>query len=302
MSRPLIIATRESRLALWQTEHVRSLLLQAHGAEALKVELLPMTTKGDQILDKPLAAIGGKGLFLKELEQAMLAGEAHLAVHSMKDIPVDMDDRFTLCAILPRADSADAFVSNHHANLAALPQGARVGTSSLRRRLQLLAVRPDLEVDDLRGNVDTRLRKLDEGQYDAIILAAAGLQRLELHQRIRDRMVAPEWLPAPAQAAIAVQCLTGDEATIAALAPLHDHETAAIVNIERRLALQLQADCHTPFGAFAQRTADGFHVYGLLGDAQGVCHRAECALSDAGDEQRITALAEHLKQAAGVKP
>lgn len=301
MSRPLIIATRESRLALWQTEHVRSLLQQAHAdsADSFTVELLPLTTKGDQILDRPLAAIGGKGLFLKELEQAMLDGRAHLAVHSMKDIPVDMDERFTLCAILTRADHADALVSAKYETLDELPQGAKVGTSSLRRKLQLMAARPDLEVLDLRGNVDTRLRKLDEGQYDAIILAAAGLQRLELHERIRSRLVAPQWLPAPAQAAVAVQCVAGDEATIAALAPLHDSATAAVVNIERRLALRLEADCHTPFGAFVQASDDGYRLYGLLGDEQGACHRGEVMVSGPDDTETIESLASQLKQAAG---
>jgi len=301
MSRPLIIATRESRLALWQTEHVRALLNQAHAdsADPISVELLPLTTKGDQILDRPLAAIGGKGLFLKELEQAMLDGRAHLAVHSMKDIPVDMDDRFTLCAILTRADHADALVSGKYATLDELPQGARVGTSSLRRRLQLLAARPDLEVLDLRGNVDTRLRKLDEGQYDAIVLAAAGLQRLELHERIRSRLVAPQWLPAPAQAAVAVQCVSGDQATIDALAPLHDVDTANIVNVERRLALRLEADCHTPFGAFAEATDRGFKLHGLLGDEQGQIHRGDTEVSGPDDEATIDALAQQLKEAAG---
>lgn len=298
MSRSLTIATRQSRLALWQTEHVRDLLTKAH--TDLAVELLPLVTKGDQILDRPLAAIGGKGLFLKELEQAMLAGQAHLAVHSMKDIPVDMDERFTICAILPRADAADAFVSNRYNELQELPAGARVGTSSLRRRLQILAQRPDLEVLDLRGNVDTRLRKLDEAQYDAIILAAAGLQRLQLGDRIKSRLVAPSWLPAPAQAAIAVQCLANDEATIAALAPLHDATTATVVNLERALALQLQADCHTPFGVYMEPHDAGCRLYGLLGDDAGRCHYAEEDLERLDDQAGVHALAQRLKTMAGV--
>ena len=199
----LRIATRQSALALWQAEHVATLLRAAH--PDLRVELVPMTTRGDEILDKPLAAIGGKGLFLKELEVAMLDGRAELAVHSLKDMPAELEAGFTLPAILPRADPADAFVSNTFADLTALPQGARVGTSSLRRQAQLRAIRPDLELLDLRGNVGTRLAKLDNGNYDAIVLACAGLERLGLSQRIRSRLEAPAWLPAPGQAAIAIE-------------------------------------------------------------------------------------------------
>ena len=179
----LRIATRKSALALWQAEHVAGLLRIAY--PELRVELVPLTTRGDEILDKPLATIGGKGLFLKELEVAMLEGHADLAVHSLKDVPSSLEPGFTLPAILPRADAADAFVSNDYANLAALPNGARVGTSSLRRQAQLRAVRPDLELLDLRGNVGTRLQKLDAGHYEAILLACAGLERLGLHARRR---------------------------------------------------------------------------------------------------------------------
>src|SRR5574337_508136 len=191
----LRIATRKSALALWQAEHVAMLLRAAH--PGLNVELLPLSTRGDEILDQPLATIGGKGLFLKELGVAMLEGRAQLAVHSLKDVPARLEPGFTLAAILPRADAADAFVSNHYSELAALPQGARVGTSSLRRQAQLRALRPDLQVRDLRGNVGTRLRKLDAGDYDAIVLACAGLERLGLAARIVSRLAAPDWLPAP---------------------------------------------------------------------------------------------------------
>ncbi|HZY32233.1 MAG TPA: hydroxymethylbilane synthase, partial [Rhodanobacter sp.] len=203
----LRIATRKSALALWQAEHVAALLRAAH--PGLTVELVPMSTRGDEVLDQPLATIGGKGLFLKELEVAMLEGRADLAVHSLKDVPAQLEPGFALPAILPRADAADAFVSNDYADLAALPPGARVGTSSLRRQAQLRALRPDLVLLDLRGNVGTRLGKLDAGHYDAIVLACAGLERLDLATRIRSRLTAPDWLPAPGQAAIAIEAREG---------------------------------------------------------------------------------------------
>ena len=199
----LRIATRKSALALWQAEHVAALLRAAH--PHLQVELVPMSTRGDEIIDRPLATLGGKGLFLKELEVAMQEGRAELAVHSLKDVPAELEAGFTLPAMLPRADAADAFVSCDYADLAALPPGARVGTSSLRRQAQLRAARPDLVLLDLRGNVGTRLAKLDAGHYDAIVLACAGLERLGLAGRIRSRLAAPEWLPAPGQAAIAIE-------------------------------------------------------------------------------------------------
>jgi hydroxymethylbilane synthase len=194
----LRIATRKSPLALWQSEHVATRLRAAH--PGLEVVLVPLSTRGDEVLDRSLAAIGGKGLFLKELELAMERGEADCAVHSLKDVPMELEPGFALPAILERADHADAFVSNHYAGIDALPQGARVGTSSLRRQAQLRARRPDLQLIDLRGNVNTRLAKLDAGDYDAIVLACAGLLRLDFGDRIRARLDAPEWLPAPAQA------------------------------------------------------------------------------------------------------
>ena len=202
MNASTLIATRESRLALWQAEHVRALLGQRFG---MSVELLGMTTLGDQILDRALSKVGGKGLFVKELETALEDGRAHLAVHSLKDVPMELPEGFVLAAVLEREDPRDAFVSVRHASVSALPQGARVGTSSLRRVVQLLAMRPDLQVEPLRGNLDTRLRKLDEGGYDAIILAAAGLMRLGLGERIRGRLEPAQMLPAAAQGALGIE-------------------------------------------------------------------------------------------------
>ncbi|MEY2654350.1 MAG: hypothetical protein RLZZ524_1378, partial [Pseudomonadota bacterium] len=199
---PCIIATRESRLALWQAEHVRDLLASRHG---LAVDLLGMTTRGDQILDRALSKVGGKGLFVKELEVALEEGRAHLAVHSLKDVPMVLPEGFVLAAVLEREDPRDAWVSPHHADIHALPQGARVGTSSLRRVVQLKALRPDLDIQPLRGNLDTRLRKLDEGQYDGIVLAAAGLKRLGLAERIRAVIEPAVMLPAAGQGALGIE-------------------------------------------------------------------------------------------------
>jgi hydroxymethylbilane synthase len=228
-----------------------------------------MTTRGDQILDQPLAAIGGKGLFLKELEVAMLDGRADLAVHSLKDVPAELEPGFALPAILPRADAADAFVSNDHADLAALPHGARVGTSSLRRQAQLRAVRPDLELLDLRGNVGTRLAKLDAGHYDAIILACAGLERLGLGGRIRGRLAAPDWLPAPGQAAIAIEARADRPAVLERLAALDDAETRLAVSAERAMNQALGGSCTVPVAAWCTVTEHGLHLSGMVGDAAG---------------------------------
>jgi hydroxymethylbilane synthase len=263
----LRIATRQSALALWQAEHVAARLRAAH--PDLRVELVPMTTRGDQILDQPLAAIGGKGLFLKELEVAMLDGRADLAVHSLKDVPAELEPGFALPAILPRADAADAFVSNDHADLAALPHGARVGTSSLRRQAQLRAVRPDLELLDLRGNVGTRLAKLDAGHYDAIILACAGLERLGLGGRIRGRLAAPDWLPAPGQAAIAIEARADRPAVLERLAALDDAETRLAVSTERAMNQALGGSCTVPVAAWCTVTEHGLHLSGMVGDAAG---------------------------------
>ena len=259
----LRIATRKSPLALWQSEHVADRLRQAH--PGLQVELVPMSTRGDEILDRSLAAIGGKGLFLKELELAMLRGDADCAVHSLKDVPMELEAPFALPAILTRADSADAFVSNTYASLDALPQGACVGTSSLRRQAQLRALRPDLTSRDLRGNVNTRLAKLDAGEYDAIILACAGLERLELGARIRDRLVAPQWLPAPAQAAVAIECRQDDAGTIALLKALDDASTRTCVEAERAMNRALDGSCHVPVAGLAQWRGEDLWLQGLVG-------------------------------------
>ena len=281
----LRIATRKSPLALWQSEHVAARLRQAH--PGLSVELVPMSTRGDEVLDRSLAAIGGKGLFLKELELAMLRGEADCAVHSLKDVPMELDAPFALPAILTRADPADAFVSNHHATLVALPQGAVVGTSSLRRQAQLRALRPDLQLRDLRGNVNTRLAKLDAGDYDAIILACAGLERLELGGRIRDRLRAPHWLPAPAQAAVAVECRADATDVIALLAGLDDAGTRACVEAERAMNRALGGSCHVPVAGLAQWRGDELWLQGLVGGvADGRRIRAE-AQGPASDPEAL---------------
>ena len=260
----LRIATRKSALALWQAEHVAAELRAAH--PALVVELVPMSTRGDEILDKPLATIGGKGLFLKELEVAMLEERADLAVHSLKDVPAELEPGFTLPAILPRADAADAFVSNDYSDLAALPLGARVGTSSLRRQAQLRAARPDLTLLDLRGNVGTRLSKLDAGHYDAILLACAGLERLGLASRIRSRLTAPDWLPAPGQAAIAIEARSDQPAVLELLSALDDAQTRLAVTAERSMNHALGGSCTVPVGAWCTVTEHGLHLRGMVGD------------------------------------
>jgi hydroxymethylbilane synthase len=259
------IATRQSALALWQAEHVASQLRAAH--PGIDIELVPMTTRGDRILDRPLAEIGGKGLFLKELEVAMLERRADIAVHSYKDVPMDVEPEFVIGAVLERADAADAFVSVNYARLDQLPEHAHVGTSSLRRQAQLRAVRPDLRIGDLRGNVNTRLAKLDAGDYDAIILACAGLERLGLQSRIRSRLVPPAWLPAAAQGAIAVEHRIGDVHTAALLKPLHDLATARCVDAERAMTRALQGNCEVPIAAFCIETDGGLHLDGLVGGA-----------------------------------
>ena len=282
---PLRIATRKSPLALWQTEHVAARLRAAH--PGLQVELVPMSTRGDQVLDRSLAAIGGKGLFLKELEMAMQRGEADCAVHSLKDVPMELEPGFVLAAILARADHADAFVSNRFDGIDALPRAARVGTSSLRRQAQLRARRPDLELLDLRGNVNTRLAKLDAGEYDAIVLACAGLQRLGFAARIRARLDAPGWLPAPAQGAIAIECRDGDPAVQALCAALDDAPTRTCVEAERAMNRALHGSCHVPVAALALLEEDGARIVlrGLVGSAtDGRLVRAEVAGATAASE------------------
>ena len=261
----LRIATRRSALALWQAEHVAARLAALHAG--LSIELVPMTTRGDDIVDRPLASLGGKGLFLKELETAMLEDRADIAVHSFKDVPMELDAGFAIGAVLERADAADAFISNAYARLDELPQGARVGTSSLRRQAQLRALRPDLALVDLRGNVNTRLAKLDAGDYDAIVLACAGLDRLGFGERIRNRLAPPDWLPAVGQGAIAVECRAGDAATAALLAPLTDPATLRCVSAERAMNLRLHGSCTVPIAGYCIEVEQGLALWGLVGDA-----------------------------------
>lgn len=265
--RTIRIATRKSALALWQAEYVKSALLKAH--QNIQVELVPMSTQGDKILDTPLAKIGGKGLFIKELEVAMNEGRADIAVHSMKDVPVEFPEGFGLHAICERENPFDAFVSNTYTDLASLPQGAVVGTSSLRRQCQLRKMRPDLVIKDLRGNVNTRLAKLDSGEYDAIILAAAGLIRLGMQDRIRYDIPAAESLPAVGQGAVGIECRNDDAELIALLAPLNHAETATRVRCERAMNAKLNGGCQVPIGSFATLEQQQVTLKGLVGSPDG---------------------------------
>lgn len=295
----LRIATRKSPLALWQSEHVAALLRDRH--PGLDVILVPMSTRGDEVLDRSLAAIGGKGLFLKELELAMLRGDADCAVHSLKDVPMELDEPFALPAILERADPADAFISNTHASLDDLPEGARVGTSSLRRQAQLRALRPDLRLLDLRGNVNTRLARLDNGDYDAIVLACAGLQRLGLYQRIALRLTPPAWLPAPAQGAVAVECRADAPMLATLFAALDDAPTRRCVEAERAMNRALHGSCHVPVAAYAEWEGDDLRLRGLVGDAgDGRTVRGE-AVAPARDAEELgrTVAAQLLAAGAG---
>lgn len=267
MTGVLRIATRRSALALWQARHVQELLTERH--PGLQVELVPMTTRGDRILDQPLAAIGGKGLFLKELEAAMLNGDADLAVHSMKDMPAEDTEGLTLEVALPRANPFDALVSGEGQRLESLPPGSRVGTSSLRRQCQLLARRPDLRVESLRGNVDTRLRKLQEGRYEAIILACAGLERLGLEAHVTQTLQPPDWLPAATQGIIGLQCRADDDATQALIRPLDDAHSKAQASAERAVVQLLQGSCQVPLAVFAQLDDEAIRVEGLIGSPDG---------------------------------
>lgn len=260
----LRIASRNSPLAMWQAEFAKSRLEQAH--PGLAVEIIGFTTTGDRLLHSPLARLGGKGLFVKELERAMLDGEADIAVHSMKDVPAGFPAGLGLAVICQRADPSDAFVSNHYQSVAELPTGARVGTSSLRRQCQLRLLRPDLELADLRGNVGTRLGKLDDGEYDAIILASAGLIRLELEARLRSRLPLDDFLPAAGQGAVGVECRNDDEQTLRLLACLHHEDTAARVAAERTVTTALQGGCELPIAAYAELRGGELHLRALVAD------------------------------------
>ncbi|MCC6210673.1 MAG: hydroxymethylbilane synthase [Burkholderiales bacterium] len=249
----LRIATRRSRLALWQAEHVESRLAELH--PGLRVSLVPLSTRGDEVLDQSLAKIGGKGLFVKELEAALAEGRADLAVHSMKDVPAELPEGYALAAILEREDPRDAFVSPGHASLAALPAGAVVGTSSLRRQAQIAARHPGLRILPLRGNLDTRVAKLDRGEYAAIVLAAAGLKRLGLESRIRGYLSLDESLPAAGQAALGIECLAARTDVVALVAPLRDATAEACVRAEREVNRALGGNCTIPLGAYAEQAA-----------------------------------------------
>lgn len=266
-STPIRIATRKSPLALWQAYYVKEALQNAH--PGLEVELVTMVTKGDVILDTPLAKVGGKGLFVKELEVAMLEGRADLAVHSMKDVPVDFPDGLGLVTICEREDPRDAFVSNTYHHVDELPQGAVVGTCSLRRQCQLKAYRPDLVIKELRGNVGTRLSKLDAGEYDAIILAAAGLKRLELEERIRSFIEPEQSLPAVGQGAVGIECRTDDARILKLLEPLNHADTADRVKCERAMNLTLEGGCQVPIGSYALLEGDEIWLRALVGEPDG---------------------------------
>ncbi|MBZ6535140.1 hydroxymethylbilane synthase [Acinetobacter seifertii] len=263
----LKIATRQSPLALWQAEHIRARLQELH--PDLTVELVKFVTQGDKILDTPLAKIGGKGLFVKELEAALLDGRADLAVHSMKDVPMALPEGLTLAVICEREDPLDAFVSNTFEKFADLPQGARVGTSSLRRKSQILKQRPDLQIIDLRGNVGTRLGKLDEGQYDAIILASAGLKRLGLENRIRHTIEPNVSLPAVGQGALGLECRADDQEVLALIQPLLHIETDVCVRAERAFNAYLEGGCQVPIAGYATLQDGKIHIEGRVGSPDG---------------------------------
>jgi hydroxymethylbilane synthase len=276
------IATRKSPLALWQAEFVKAELEKHH--PDLQVELVPMTTKGDIILDVPLAKIGGKGLFVKELEVAMLEGRADIAVHSMKDVPMDFPDGLGLEVICERENPQDAFVSNKFTTIDELPQDAIVGTSSLRRQCQLKAQRPDLDIRDLRGNLGTRLGKLDNGEYDAIILAAAGLIRLKMPERIAQSIPVDYMLPAGGQGAVGIECRTDDKTTQSLLACLNHEETAIRVKAERAVNNHLQGGCQVPIGAFSNIVGNDIVIDALVGSLDGseiIQHQISGAKADA---------------------
>jgi hydroxymethylbilane synthase len=285
----LRIATRKSPLALWQAEHVRSRLMELHAG--LQVELLTMSTQGDRILDSPLAKIGGKGLFVKELEQGMLEDRADIAVHSMKDVPAGLPEGLCIGAILEREDPQDAFVSNEFPSVDALPDAARVGTSSLRRQCQLRARRPDLRILDLRGNVGTRLGKLDAGDYDAIVLACAGLKRLGMAARITSAMAPELMLPAIAQGVIGIECRCDDEWVKALIAPLNHEETLQRTTAERAMNATLAGGCQAPVAGYSVINANAIELRGLVGRADG----SEIIHGDiSGPVQQAAALGKQL--------
>lgn len=290
----IVIASRESALAMWQAQHIRDRLRALY--PQTEVSILGMTTQGDQILEVTLSKIGGKGLFVKELETALEDGSADLAVHSLKDVPMNLPDGFVLAAIGKREDPHDAFISNKFENLAALPAGSMVGTSSLRRESQLRARFPHLKIEPLRGNVQTRLRKLDEGQYAAIILAAAGLKRLGLGDRIRAIITSEDSLPAVGQGALGIECRTDRADVIALLQPLHDADTAACVMAERTMSRALGGSCQVPLGGFAEVKNGKLRMRGFVASPDGKrMMRAEAIGEIAHPEALGTAIADELR-------
>lgn len=295
----LKIATRQSPLALWQAEYIRARLQELH--PDLTVELVKFVTQGDKILDTPLAKIGGKGLFVKELEAALLDGRADLAVHSMKDVPMALPEGLTLAVICEREDPLDAFVSNQFEKFADLPQGAKVGTSSLRRKSQILKQRPDLQIIDLRGNVGTRLGKLDDGQYDAIILASAGLKRLGLSERIRHCLTPDISLPAVGQGALGLECRAADNEVLALIQPLLHQETDVCVRAERAFNAYLEGGCQVPIAGYATLQNGQIHIEGRVGSADGqTLLRAELTDEASNAQQLGENLARNLlDQGAG---
>lgn len=267
MKKKLVIATRRSRLAMWQAEHIKEKLEALH--KGLQVELLPLSTRGDELLDRRLDDAGGKGLFVKELETALAEARADLAVHSMKDVPAELPPGFSIAAIPAREDPRDVLVSKRFASLAEMPAGGTIGTSSLRRSAQIVERYPALDIRLLRGNVDTRLAKLDRGDYDAIVLAAAGLKRLGLEARATARLSADEMLPAPGQGALGIECLAAREEVVALLAPLADGSTTACVLAERAVSRALGGNCSLPLAAFAQANMDNMRLRALVASADG---------------------------------
>jgi hydroxymethylbilane synthase len=292
----IVIATRESALAMWQARHIRARLIDFY--PALEVIISGMTTEGDRKLDASLATVGGKGLFVKELEEALARGDADIAVHSMKDVPMDLLEGHLLAAVPVRADPRDAFVSNAHATVASLPDGARIGTSSLRRQSELRTRRPDLTILPLRGNVPTRLRKLDHGDYDAIILAAAGLQRLGLHSRITELMDSDESLPAAGQGALGIECRADRHDLVRLLAPLNHTDTALCVIAERAVARALAGSCTVPLAAYGEINGGSMRLRGFVGAPDGSrVARAEIEGVAAEAEALGKTLAERLREA-----
>lgn len=292
MMKTLKIATRQSPLALWQAEHIRARLEAMHAD--LTVELVTFVTQGDKILDTPLAKIGGKGLFVKELEAALMDGRADLAVHSMKDVPMALPEGLSLAVICEREDPLDAFVSNHYASFADLPQGAKVGTSSLRRKCQILKARPDIEIIDLRGNVGTRLSKLDDGQYDAIILASAGLKRLGLEQRIRHTIQPDLSLPAVGQGALGLECRSQDQAVLDLILPLMDADTNVCVRAERAFNAYLEGGCQVPIAGYATLQDGQLQIEGRVGSVDG---QTILKAVQVGAPEQAEQLGEQLAQA-----